>query len=137
MTLPLDNNPWPRVHEIYNFDRPFLGRLSYLLSLSESCSSVYMKIFKEIMHFHHMSYMASPSTRTSGTGVKKLTIFEDPSSVIIPMFLHVVCLPRSREEDFERNNAFSLYDLYSHAPAKEPLHVGHEIYSFGRPFLGH
>ena len=44
---------------------------------------------------------------------------------------------QSRETDFERNNAFSLYDLYGHAPAKEPLHVGHEIYSFGRPFLGH
>ena len=31
---------------------------------------------------------------------------------------------RSREEDFERNNAFSLYDLYGHALAQEPLPRG-------------
>ena len=29
-------------------------------------------------------------------------------------------MPGSREEDFQRNNAFSLYDLYGHAPAKNP-----------------
>ena len=29
-------------------------------------------------------------------------------------------MPRSKEEDFFfRNNAFSLYDLYGHAPAQE------------------
>ena len=43
----------------------------------------------------------------------------------------------SREEDFKRNNAFSLYDLYGHALAQEPLPQVHEIYNFGRPFLGH
>ena len=44
-------------------------------------------------------------------------------------------MPGSRE-DFLRNNAFSLYDLYAHAPPKEPLPRGHGIYNFGRPFLG-
>ena len=33
-------------------------------------------------------------------------------------------MPGSREEDFKRNNAFSLYDLYGHAPAQEPLPPG-------------
>ena len=42
-------------------------------------------------------------------------------------------MPRIREEDFKRNNAFTLYDLYGHAIA----HGGHEIYNSGRPFLGH
>ena len=46
-------------------------------------------------------------------------------------------MPGSREEDFQRNNAFSLYDLYGLALAQEPLPRGHEIYNFGRPFLGH
>ena len=42
-------------------------------------------------------------------------------------------MPGSREEDFKKNNAFSLYDLYCHVLTSE----GHEIYNFGRPFLGH
>ena len=45
-------------------------------------------------------------------------------------------MPGSREEDFKRNNAFSLYDLYDHALA-QPSPGGHESYNFGRPFLGH
>ena len=43
----------------------------------------------------------------------------------------------SREEDFNRNNAFSLYDLYGHTLAQEYLTLGHEIYNLGGPFLGH
>ena len=46
-------------------------------------------------------------------------------------------MPGSREEDFKKNNAFSLYDLYGHALAQEPCPGGHEIYNFGRPFLCH
>ena len=30
-------------------------------------------------------------------------------------------MPRTGEEDFKRNNAFTLYDLYGHALAQEPL----------------
>ena len=44
-------------------------------------------------------------------------------------------MPGSKEEDFERNNAFSLYDLYGHALAQVPLPRGHEIYNYGRPGL--
>ena len=46
-------------------------------------------------------------------------------------------MPGSREEDFKRNNAFTLYDFYNHALAQEPCLRGHEIYNFGRPFLSH
>ena len=46
-------------------------------------------------------------------------------------------MPGSREKDFERNNAFPLYDLYGHTLAKEPCPRGHEIYKFSRPFPGH
>ena len=53
-----------------------------ILSLSDLCLGVEKKIFKEIMHFHYMTYMATP--------------------------LH-----------------------------KNPCPGGHEIYNFGRPFLGH
>mgnify|MGYP003688686999 CR=1 FL=1 len=34
-------------------------------------------------------------------------------------------MPGSREEDFERNNAVSLHDLYDHALAQEPLQVNY------------
>ena len=30
-----------------------------------------------------------------------------------------------------------MYDLYGHALAKKPCPRSHEIYNFGRPFLGH
>ena len=33
-------------------------------------------------------------------------------------------MPGCREEDFKKNNAFSLYDLYGHALAQEPLPRG-------------
>ena len=46
-------------------------------------------------------------------------------------------MPQNIEEDFKRNNAISLYDLYDHAPHKNPCPRGHEIYNFGRPFNGH
>ena len=45
-------------------------------------------------------------------------------------------MPRKIEKDFLRNNAFSLDDLYEHALA-EPLPLGHKIYNFGKPYLGH
>ena len=40
-------------------------------------------------------------------------------------------MPGSREEDFERNNAFPQYDLYGHALAQEPMKfavLGHYYY---------
>ena len=46
-------------------------------------------------------------------------------------------MPGSREDDFYRKNSFPLYDLYRHALAQELCPGGHEIYNFGRPFLGH
>ena len=59
--------------------------------------------------------MATPSTRTPAPEVMKLRIIVDPSLVIIAT-LHIFSL-----SDFQRNNAFSLNDLYGHALAKQPL----------------
>ena len=33
-------------------------------------------------------------------------------------------MPRSRDEDFKKNYAFLLYDLFDHAPVQELLHRG-------------
>ena len=43
----------------------------------------------------------------------------------------------TREEIFERNNAFLLYDLHGHALAHEPLPWGHEINNLSKLFIGH
>ena len=48
------------LYEIYNFGIPFLGHYYYTLSLFDLCLGVEMKIFKETMHFHYMTYMAIP-----------------------------------------------------------------------------
>ena len=44
---------------------------------------------------------------------------------------------RRSREDFFRNDAFSPYDLYGHAPAQEPLPRGSWNLQFRRPFFGH
>ena len=63
--------PSPGVHEIYNFGTciNFLGHHYYIvLSLSDLCLGVEKKIFKEIMHFHYMTYVAMPQQRTPAPG---------------------------------------------------------------------
>ena len=45
-------------------------------------------------------------------------------------------MPGSREEDYQINNVFSLYDLQSLSHYKNPYPGGHEIYNFGKSFLG-
>ena len=60
MATPLQKTPCPGGHESHNFSRPFLGHHYYILRLSDLCLGVKEKIFKEIMHFHYMTYMATP-----------------------------------------------------------------------------
>mgnify|MGYP003683667425 FL=1 len=60
MATPEHKIPCPRGHEIYNFGRPFLVQHYYIFGLSDLCLRVEKKIFKEIMHFHNMTYMATP-----------------------------------------------------------------------------
>ena len=57
----LTSEPQLGGHEIYNLGRPFLDHHCYIhvLSLSDLCMGV-EKILKEIMHFHYMTYMATP-----------------------------------------------------------------------------
>ena len=55
----LAKNPCPRGHEIYNFVRPFHSHHTYICLLCLFyCLGEEKKIFKEIMHFHYMTYMA-------------------------------------------------------------------------------
>ena len=65
MATILRKNPCPGGHEIYNFGRPFLGLHYYIHSWSDL---VEKKIFKGIIHFHYMTYMAIASIRTLDPG---------------------------------------------------------------------
>ena len=60
MATPEHKNPFPRGHEIFKFSRPFLGYHYYILSWFDLSLGVEKKIFKEIMHFYYMTYMATP-----------------------------------------------------------------------------
>ena len=59
--------------------------------------------------------MATPSTKIPTPEVMKIRIIVDPSLVIIAT-LHIFSL-----SDFQRNNAFSLFDLYGKNMEKQPL----------------
>ena len=82
------------LYEFYNFGTPFPSHHYYTLSLSDLCLEVEEKIFKEIMHFHYMTYMAT------APGVMKFTILVDPS-LSSYLYTYFVCsMPGRREEDF-------------------------------------
>ena len=56
----LYKNPCQGGNGIYNFGRPFLGHHYYILRLSVLCLILENKILKETMHFHQMTYKATP-----------------------------------------------------------------------------
>ena len=60
------------------------------------------------------------SKRTLAPGVIKFTILADPSFASL-LYTYFVWSMYGSTQDFERNNAFWLYDLYGHTLAQEPL----------------
>ena len=82
--------PLPRGNEIYNFARPFIGHHYYVLPFFDLCLGVENEIFKEIMHLHYMTYMATPKHKNPNPRVIKSAILVDPSLDIIT--IHLVCL---------------------------------------------
>ena len=91
--MALHNNPFPGDHEMYNFFRPFLGHHNYTLSLSVLRLVVKKQNFKEIMHFHNITYMATPLHKNPCPGGHKIYNFGK--------FLNCV-------------NVFSLFRYYPH-----------------------
>ena len=60
----------PLTHETYNFSRAFLGRQYHILDLSDLCSGIVRKIFKEI----HQLYAFIEKLSPLGMGAMKFTI---------------------------------------------------------------
>ena len=130
MATPQHQNPCPGGHDSYNFGRPFLGHhYYYLLSLSDLCPRVKKKVFKEIMHFHYMTYMATPQHKNPCPGVMKVTISVDPSLVMVTITIHLVCLnhaPEQRSKLFYETHQF--YTFNHKIPSFQG--GGHVIYNF-------
>ena len=74
MATPLQKNPCPGGHEIYNFGRPFLGHHYYLLGLSDLCLGVEKKIFKDV----HQFYTFYPIITFPWRGGHEIEIFLSP-----------------------------------------------------------
>ena len=102
LTTPQHKNPCSGDNSIYNFGKLFLGHHYYTLNLSDLCLSEEKKILKEINAFS--------------------LLYKFVGSLTTSLYPHFVCsVHGSREEDFHRNNSFSLYNLYGHTLAQEPL----------------
>ena len=129
-------NPCPGGHEIYNFGEPFLGHHYYTLSSPDLCLGVEKMIFKKKMYFHYITYMATPQNKNPYSRGYEIHNFGKPFLSLYNYALSLSHSCPSIEEDFKRNSAVSLYDLYGHALPKNPCLRGREIYHFGRPFLG-
>ena len=130
MATPQHKNRCPGGHEIYNFGRPFLGHYYYILSLFDLCLGV-EKIFTEIMYFHYVTYMATPQRKNPCPGGHEIYNFGRPflSNHYVIFSLSELCL-EVEKKIFKRNNAVSLYNMYGHALAYEPLFQGSWNFQF-------
>ena len=86
----------------------------------------------------HLSIWPSPSTRTTAPGDFQIYKFGRPfvDHLYYTLRLADLCLGVDKKI-FITNDAFSLYALYGHSIAQEPLLLSHEIHNFDGPFLCH
>ena len=91
----LVRDPCPRGNEIYNFGRPFFDHYSCLINMFVLCLGEENTILNEIMHFHYMTYMATPQHKNPCPGGHEIIYLVDPSLVIITLVL--VCMDHAPE----------------------------------------
>ena len=122
----------PMVARVVQFQQTLHGHYYYnIRCLSDPWSEVQKKVFKEIMDFHFMIYLATPQHCKPRRGVKKFTILVDPSLVFITIYL--VCLIHAQEQ--RRGFLENYINLALFTPKLSPLGVaGHEIYNFLFPY---
>ena len=95
MATSMDTNSCPSYHEIYNFERLYLGHYYYIFSLSHLCSGVQKKIFNEMMHFHYKTIIFQCPCRKKPC----------PRGHEIYLTIHhyyIFSLLRNREADFSK-----------------------------------
>ena len=76
LATPQHNNSCSGDHEIYKFGRPFVGYYNSIITLSVLCLGVEKKILKKIMHFHYITYMATPLHENLCLGVINLPFWQ-------------------------------------------------------------
>ena len=138
LTLPLAQEPpalW--VIKFTFFSEPFLARHYFKPNLSASCSRVENIGRRNVAFSLHGLFGNIGPRLNTGPGKYQNYNFGRPS--LGHLYYITVCLIHAwwREEDFSRNNAFSVYDLSWQAPVQEPLIRGHEIYNFGGPLFAY
>ena len=116
MVMPQHKNPCPGV--LKYFVRPFLGHHYYILGMCDLCLGVEQKIFKEIMHFHDMTNMATPQHKNPCPGALKCTILVDSSFVIITTYS--VCLIYAQQE---RRNFKDIMHFHQLTYVAWPQHI--------------
>ena len=112
--------------------------LYYIPSSSGLCLDVEKKIFKDIMHFHYMTYMTTPQHKNPSPGGHEIYNFGRPflGHHHYILSLSDLCL-RVKKKIFKGIMHFH-YTTYMATPQHRNLcSGGHEIYNFGRPFLNH
>ena len=138
MATPQHKNPGPPGHEIYNIGRPFLGHHYYILGLSYLCLGIKKKIFKEIMQFHYMTYMATPQHKNPCPRSHQIYNF---GKLFLGHHYYILSLSDLclgvEKTIFEEIMYFHYLTYMATPQRKNPCRGGHEIYNFGRPFLGH
>ena len=126
MAMPQHKNPCLWDHKILNFGRSSLFTIT---SLSESCPRGQKKIFKEIMHFHCTTYMATPQHYNLSPRVHEIYKFGRPT--LGSHYYTLVCLNHAPE--WKRR---FLKKYINFTPKFPPLGVwGHEIYNFLSPYV--
>ena len=89
MATSQHKNSCPRGHENYNFGRPFFGHHYNILSLSDLCLGVGKKIFKHIMYFHYMTYLATSQYKNPCPGGHESKNFGRP---FLGYHYYILCL---------------------------------------------
>ena len=125
-------------YEIYNFGTPFLGHHYYTLSLFDLRLGVEKKIVKEIMQFHYMTYMTTLQHKNPCPWGHEIYNFGRP---FLGHHYYILCLSDQclgvEKKILKEIMQFCYMTYMATPPHKNPCPRGHEIYNFGRPFLGH
>ena len=104
----------------------------FTISLSELCPRVEKKIFKDIVHFHYTTYMATLQHKNPSSRGHEIYKFGRP----ILGNHYYTCNLSEPSPEVEKKIFKEIHQLYRLIPKFPPLGVGgHEIYNFLSPYL--
>ena len=91
------------------------------------------------MHFHYMTYTATPQHKNPCPGGHEIYNFGSPFLCLHNYILSLSeqCLGEQRKRFLKQIMHFHYMNFMVTHVHKNPCPRGHEIYNFGRPFLGH